>query len=52
MSRGALFKETNGVAIEMTDRVFNLPPFHGNSSMRSSFAPKFQPCDADVLAGY
>ncbi|CAM6098706.1 unnamed protein product [Calypogeia fissa] len=29
MSRGQLFKETEGVAIEMTDRVFDLPPFHG-----------------------
>ncbi|BBN03828.1 methyltransferase NSUN6 [Marchantia polymorpha subsp. ruderalis] len=29
MSRTALFREIKGVAVEMTKRIFDLPPFHG-----------------------
>ncbi|KAG6542737.1 hypothetical protein Mapa_015812 [Marchantia paleacea] len=29
MSRTALFREIRGVAVEMTKRIFDLPPFHG-----------------------
>lgn len=48
MSRGALFKESQGLAIEMTDRIFDLPPFHGKSSLLLRLGPEFGLSDMDV----
>jgi hypothetical protein len=30
MTRASLFRETKGVAVEMVNRVYDLPPFSGN----------------------
>lgn len=32
MTRANLFRESNGVAVQMLNRVFDLPPFHGATS--------------------
>ena len=37
MTRGSLFRETKGVAVEMVNRVFDLPPFSGNFYAETAF---------------
>lgn len=36
MTRASLFRETKGVAVEMVNRVYDLPPFSGTFSVEIS----------------
>lgn len=41
MSRAGIFRASEGIAIEMTNRVFKLPSFHGTLYFMVSTSPNF-----------